>query len=68
LQRLLGIYRMQAAAVLVFEALFAADKHFPQRPFVEGGGHAASFMARCLLFAGMGQGSIAHPLAIGHAP
>src|SRR2546423_12747086 len=47
LDRELGVGGVQAAAVLVVEPGLAAHEHFPQRPLLLIGAHAASFIA-CL--------------------
>src|SRR5690606_13745155 len=49
LQRVRGVAGVQAAAMLVLQALFAADKNFPKRPLFQcrGVAHAASFCCRC---------------------
>ena len=41
-QRLGGVGGVQAAAVLVFETLLAANENFPERPFFQLGSHADS--------------------------
>ena len=51
LQRLLGVHRVQAAAVLVLQALLAADEHFPQRPVVLMHGGFLPVQAACWLAA-----------------